>query len=70
VEEADMDRVAIVALCWFIVWVALGYGIGGLIFGTPWTGAVSGFWFALLAILAWPWVMPEQLNVWMDDAAS
>jgi hypothetical protein len=65
-----MDRVAIVAWCWFIVWIGLGYAIGGLILGTPLTGAVTGFWFALLATLAWPWVMPERINAWMDDAAT
>jgi hypothetical protein len=62
-----MDRVAIVAWCWFVLWVVFGYATGTLLFNTPWTGALSGFAFALLATFAWPWVMPERINNWMDD---
>jgi hypothetical protein len=62
-----MDRVAIVAWCWFIVWTALGYAVGAVLFATPLTGAISGFSVALLATVAWPWVMPEAINAWMDD---
>jgi hypothetical protein len=62
-----MDRMAIVAWCWFILWIALGYATGALLFGTPWTGGITGFWVALVATVAWPWVMPEAINAWMDD---
>jgi hypothetical protein len=61
-----MDRVAIVAWCWFVLWTGLGTAIGGL-FGTPGTEAISRFSFGLLATFAWPWIMPEGINDWMDD---
>ncbi len=68
-KEDDMysvDRVALVAVCWFLMWISIGVAIGSL-FGTPGTGAISGFWFALLATLAWPWVIPDFVANWMDD---
>ena len=50
------------------IWLWIGFGIAiGLLFGTPGTGAISGFWFALLATLAWPWLMPDSITNWMDD---
>ena len=61
-----MDRIAIVAWCWFVFWTGLGTAIGGL-FGTPGTGALSGFAFALLATFAWPLIMPDTISNWMDD---
>ena len=62
-----MDRVAIVALGWFAFCIALGYSSGTLLFSSPGTGTVLGFGFALLATPAWPWVIPETINDWMDD---
>jgi hypothetical protein len=62
-----MDRVAIVALGWFAFWIALGTSSGTLLFSSPGAGTVLGFGFALLATSAWPWVMPETINDWMDD---
>jgi hypothetical protein len=64
-----MDRVAIVALGWFALWIALGTSCGALLFSSPGTGSVLGFFFALLATPSWPWVMPEAVNDWMDDLA-
>jgi hypothetical protein len=61
-----MDRVAIVAFCWFALWIVLGT-LGGALLSIPVTGSVLGFFFALLATPAWPWVMPEAVNEWMDD---
>jgi hypothetical protein len=52
---------------WFIGWITLGYAAGSLLFSTPWTGAITGFAFALAAVPAWPWVMPETVNAWIDD---
>ena len=26
----------------------------------------SGFVFALVSVFAWPWILPEALNRWMD----
>jgi hypothetical protein len=65
-EGGAMDRVAIVAFCWFALWIALGTLCGALL-SNPGTGSVLGFFFALLATPAWPWVMPEAVNEWMDD---
>jgi hypothetical protein len=65
-----MDRVAIVAWCWFIAWVTAGYAVGSLAFNTPWTGALVGFIAALLSTFAWPWAMPERINRWMDDPVA
>jgi hypothetical protein len=66
VEDAHMDRIALVAWCWFLLWAGLGYAVGALAFAMPRTGALSGFWVALAAIFAWPWIMPEAVNDWMD----
>ena len=62
-----MDRVAIVGLFWFVFFTAFGYAVGSVLFSCPGTGGVTGFLMALLTSLAWPWVMPEPINVWMDD---
>jgi hypothetical protein len=60
-----MDRVAIVARCWFAFFIAFGCAVGSVLFSTPWTGGVTGFGFALLTSLAWP--KPEPINAWMGD---
>ena len=60
------DRIAVVAWLWFIGWTLFGIGVG-TIFNTPGTGAVWGFIFALIAVFAWPWVMPPSLDRWMYD---
>lgn len=65
-----MDRVAIVAWSWFILWTASGYLAGALLFETPWTGALVGFLAALVGTFTWPWVMPERINQWMDDPVA
>jgi hypothetical protein len=66
-----MGRVFIVAGCWFLSWMGLGAVIGGL-FGDPagfagaFSGAMNGAWVAMLTSFAWPWIMPEAINRWMD----
>ena len=60
------DRVAIVALLWFVVLTAGGDLIGHW-FKAPGTGMVLGFVFALFTVVAWPWVMPKALDDWMAD---
>lgn len=66
-EELCMaDRVAVVAFCWFVLWTGVGVAVGSVV-GEPRTGAVNGFFFALLALSAWPWIMPESIENWMDD---
>ena len=39
----------------------------GAVFGTPKTGTIDGFIFALLAIFTWPWLMPKFIDHWLDD---
>ena len=61
-----MDRVAIVALLWFVVWTAGGDVIGYWL-KTPGTGLVLGFLFAVSTLVTWPWVMPGFVDDWMND---
>jgi hypothetical protein len=60
-----MDRVAFVTICWFVFWTAAGFLLGRFL-EVPGTFTVAGFIFALVAVFAWPWVLPESLNRWMD----
>jgi len=62
-----MDRVAIVAVLWFVVWIAGGSEFSKLVFNAPGTGAVWGFVLALLTVFTWPWVLPRPLEHWMHD---
>jgi hypothetical protein len=66
-KEPIMDRVAIVAWCWFVGFIGFGYAAGALLFSTPWTGGVVGLIAALLSSLAWPWILPDSITDWMDD---
>jgi len=74
-----MQRVAVVAGCWFIFWICVGAiagGLSGSITAGP-GGAHGGigtgafFWgtcgalFAVLASFAWPWIMPRTISRWM-----
>jgi hypothetical protein len=61
-----MDRVAVVAWCWFVVLTGLGEALGSL-FGTPWMGTLLGFFSALFGTFAWPWLLPEAINAWMNQ---
>ena len=29
-------------------------------------GLMNGAWIATLTSFAWPWIMPESINRWMD----
>jgi hypothetical protein len=60
-----MDRVAFVTICWFVFWTCVGLVLGRVL-DVPGTFTVGGFIFALLTVFAWPWVLPERLNNWMD----
>jgi hypothetical protein len=60
-----MDRVAFVAIFWFVFWTAAGV-VAGRILDIPGTFTVAGFVFALVSMFAWPWILPEALNRWMD----
>lgn len=61
----NADRVAVVGVCWFVLWTLFGAACGSLL-GAPGTGIVSGFFLGLAAMIAWPWIMPEPINRWMD----
>jgi hypothetical protein len=61
-----MDRVALVAWCWFVFWTGLGVILGKLL-EAPGTGTLLGFFFALFSTFAWPWIMPEAINKWMNS---
>jgi hypothetical protein len=60
-----MDRVAFVAICWFVFWTGAG-SILGRYLDVPGTITAAGFVFALVSVFAWPWILPERLNNWMD----
>jgi hypothetical protein len=62
-----MDRVALVAFCWFAFWTGMGTLVGRLL-DTPGTFIIVGFVFALATVFAWPWVLPERLQRWMEDS--
>jgi hypothetical protein len=44
-------RVVVLFTCWLIFWMGIGTAIGAM-WGSPKTGAVDGFVFALLAIFS------------------
>ena len=59
-------RVAVLFTCWLLFFMGVGTAIGGL-WGTPKTGTVDGFVFALLAVFSWPWIMPKVIDDWLDN---
>ena len=60
------DRVALVAFCWFVLFIGGGIALGSIV-DAPRTGAVDGFFLALLALGVWPVVMPDAVENWMND---
>ena len=64
----NSNRVTIVGVSWFVSLTALGTLLGYSI-GMPGTGTISGFFFALASLITWPWIMPEEVNRWMDAGA-
>jgi hypothetical protein len=60
-----MNRVPLVGFLWFAFWIGAGAIIGRLL-DTPGTFTFGGFLFALVTMFAWPWILPERLNQWMD----
>jgi hypothetical protein len=68
-----MGRIAIVAACWFAFWMTVGSVVGGLTGGPGggvsngiYFGAFNGAWWAVLTSFAWPWILPDRLERWMD----
>jgi hypothetical protein len=71
--EMVVMRVAVVAGCWFLLWMTIGSIVGGLTGGSGggvqngiYFGAFNGAWWAVLTSFAWPWLMPEKIERWMD----
>jgi hypothetical protein len=72
-EEKLMGRVAVVAGCWFVLWMAMCSVVGGLTGGSHggvqngiYFGIFHGAWLATLTSFAWPWIMPESISRWME----
>lgn len=63
------NRVVLFLTFWLALWIGVGTGIGSL-FGTPGTGTVHGFIFAVVTTFLWPWVVPRSLDHWMDGGAK
>ena len=61
----NMDRVLIVGFCWFALWIALAAFTGSYFHATG-SGAIAGFFVGLVTLLAWPLILPERINQWMD----
>ena len=60
-------RVVLFLTLWIALWVGAGAGMGYLLFKTGWTGAVDGFFFALLTTFLWPFMLPKSIDNWIDD---
>jgi len=68
-----MGRTAVVALFWFVFWMAAGGLIGALTAPKPdivttnvYYGMFNGAFFAVLSSFAWPWIMPRVIDRWMS----
>jgi len=60
-------QVAVLFTGWLVFWMVVGTFVGIFGFEVPWAGTVDGFLFAVLATFAWPWIMPQFIDDWMDD---
>jgi hypothetical protein len=72
-EIAPMGRVAIVAGCWYLLWIAIVAVYAGLTSGPSreiahalYFGLLHGAWLALVTSFAWPWILPDRIDRWMD----
>ena len=63
---SSKDRVALLAILWFVGWTITGFELGKLV-GMPGTGSVWGFMFAIVAVFAWPWILPDFLERWLYE---
>jgi hypothetical protein len=68
-----MQRVAVVAGCWFLLWMAIGALVGGLSGGSRadvatnvYFGVFNGTLWAVITSFSWPWIMPNSIERWMD----
>lgn len=72
-----MGRVGLVIGFWFVFWMVAGAVVGALTAGYHggiqngiYYGAFNGAIFAFIASFAWPWIMPESLERWMDRGGA
>jgi len=63
-----MDRVALIAVVWFLGWVAAGSALARLMFSAPMSGGIWGFVLALLSVFLWPWLLPRSVDDWMHSS--
>ena len=63
-------QVVVFFTAWLVFWMGTGAAVGSIAFGSPWAGTVNGFFFAILATFAWPWIVPRFVNDWMDDSSA
>ena len=63
-----MGRVFLVAGLWFAFWMSVGlfFAVAVKGFDGLSAGLMNGAWIATLTSFAWPWIMPESVNRWMD----
>ena len=64
-----VDRVALVAWAWFILWTVGGDVVGRWL-NMPGTGVVFGFLLALVTVFLWPWLLPSFIDEWMHDPSA
>jgi len=62
-------RVVVFLTLWIALLTGAGAFLGSLVFGTPGTGAVTGFLSAVLSTFLWPWIVPQSVDDWMDGMA-
>jgi hypothetical protein len=68
-----MGRTAIVAGCWYLLWISIVALYTGLTSGPSrgiahalYFGLLHGAWLALLTSFAWPFIMPDKIDRWMN----
>lgn len=72
-----MGRVALVIGLWFAFWMIAGATVGGLTARPAggmqngiYYGALNGALVAFVASFAWPWIMPNVIDRWMDRGGA
>jgi hypothetical protein len=61
-----MNRVPLVALCWFALWTGAGSALGRYL-DIPGTFTAAGFVLGVVSVFAWPIILPDRLQDWMDE---
>ena len=61
-----MNRVPLVLLLWFAFWIGGGVALGRFL-EIPGTFTIAGFVLGFLLLFAWPMILPDRLQDWMDE---